>query len=514
MIGSFTVRETAYVDTTAREARFLYDLLFLDRNLEIVSEIDRVVSAPSYAIDAEPVQTMTEDSYMVSMGDVDGDGLLEVLGSWNDGSGSFLPESALAIGLEPVFADGRVPRDTRLADLDGDGDLDVVANTYAPIDDQASRAQLYWNDGTGFFERDLDFESMDLRGFGETILTFDFDNDGDLDIFLPYYTHDDSLEQCYLLRNEGGFFVDVAHEAGVAMQGVPVGLRVEGAQAADLNDDGWIDFYVGSHLFINQGDGTFHNVQSAAGLPLRFDEGAFFSDWDLDGDLDLILHHPTDGPELHEQIGLSGSSPRTPIFTPVPDAFPVISGRRRFGASGGDLNLDGYEDLQVASGTDDPAIILVNLYGRYEDVTSEVLAHADFRTSIGAIADLDADGVPDIARRANGARVHFHRGSTPVAHMPVIEVLVTGEDGLRNQQGRVVRLTPVDEPGVVIARVVDGGSGYMSQRPYAMTVGSPYPGLHLVEVQFPDRLVSVLAGEGDSVELRSDGQVFVNASEE
>lgn len=514
VIGLFAVGENEYADTAAFEARYIYSLNFRDGAANDLETRSQLVSLPSYALDASDFEQPVDDPYMAAMGDVDGDGTLEVLGAWNDGAGGIWPEDSFAIGLDPLFADGRVPRDARLADLDGDGDLDVIANTYSSLDDPASRAMLFWNDGTGFFYRDLAFELMDIRGYGETILTFDYDNDGDLDIFLPYYTHESPLEQCYLLENDEGRFRDVAYDAGVAMPGIDVDLRVEGAMAADVNDDGWIDFYVASHLFLNRGNGTFIDKREEAGLPIRFDEGAFFTDWDLDGDLDLVIHHPNLGPALYELTGFSATTPRTPLFELVEDAFPTLPGTLRFGASAGDLNLDGYEDIQIAAGVDSAAVVLVNRHDYYDDATSPRLALSGFRTDSGAIADLDSDGIPDIVRRASANRLFLQRGTTMVDQMPVVEVVVTGIDGQRNQQGRVVRMTPVGEPGVVITRVVDGGSGYMSQRPYAMRIGSPYPGPHRVEVQFGAHSVAAIVDEGESVEIREDGTILLLAAAE
>ncbi len=509
-LGTFPANNAEFVDGGVADARYRYRFRFVDDSSVTVAEVEREIGVPTTLIEAEPAQIVTDEPFMTALGDVDGDGFLEILGASNDGVGGFDTQPALMIGLDGLWAGGRVARDVRLADFDGDGDLDIIANTYSTLDDSASFAQLYWNDGTGFFDRDLDFDSMDIRGFGETILTFDFDNDGDLDIFLPYYSFDDPDEQSYLLRNDDGVFVDVTDLAGVAMRGISSAFRAEGAHAADLNDDGWIDFYVASHLFLNRGDGSFVDVRMDAGLPLSFDEGVRFLDWDLDGDLDLMLHHPNLGPELYELIGFDGTrAPVLPLYQLVPNAFPVLFGANRFGANVGDLNLDGYEDLLIASGNSD-SVVLVNRIGYFEAASAFELGFPGFHTDTSAIGDLDRDGIPDIARRVGVSAGAVQFGLTRVDHMSSLRLLVTGNVGQANQQGRVVRISPMSEPNFVITRIVDGGSGYMSQGTYEILVGSPYPGEHKISVQFSDRVVVTVQEMGRFVEIRSNGQVLTN----
>jgi hypothetical protein len=509
-LGTFPAKNTEFVDGGVADARYRYRFSPVDDSGAIVTEIEREIGMPTTRIEADSAQVITDEPFMTALGDIDGDGHLEILGASSDGTGGFYAEPALMIGLEGLWAGGRVARDARLADFDGDGDLDIIANTYSTIDDAASFAQLYWNDGTGFFDRDLDFDAVDIRGFGETILTIDFDNDGDLDIFLPYYSFDDPDEQSYLLRNDNGEFIDVTDLAGVAMRGIPSVFRAEGAHAADLNDDGWIDFYVASHLFLNRGDGSFVDVRMEAGLPLSFDEGVRFSDWDLDGDLDLILHHPNLGPKLYELIGLDDTRvPVLPRYELVPGVFPVLSGGDRFGASVGDLNQDGYEDVLIASGNSD-SVVLVNRIGYFEAASASELDFSGFGTDTSATGDLDRDGIPDIARRVDVRAGAIQFGSTRVGHMSSLRLLVTGSNGQANQQGRVVRISPMSEPDFVITRIVDGGSGYMSQSTYEILVGSPYPGEHKISVKFSDRVVVTIQEMGQFVEIRSNGQILTN----
>ncbi len=183
---------------------------------------------------------------------------------------------------------------------------------------------------------------MDIRGYGETILAADFNNDGAIDLFIPFYSHNSPSEHSYLLVNDGsGHFADVADAAGVALRGVPVDHRVEGAQAVDYDGDGWIDFYVAGRLFRNNGNLTFTDVTAAVGLPGDFDEGIKFLDWNNDGNLDLIIHHPIYGPALWEYDGTR--------FTRR-DVMPQYLNSDVYGVNVADFNGDGREDVVVAGG--------------------------------------------------------------------------------------------------------------------------------------------------------------------
>ena len=129
----------------------------------------------------------------------------------------------------------------------------------------------------------------DLMPFGGGVAVADFDGDGLLDIYVT-----NSVGANALYRNTGDLrFVDVAAEAWVE----DPASRSNGACAADYDNDGDTDLYVGNYgpskLFRNRGDATFEEVTAAAGLTessrnLRT-MGCAWGDYDADGFLDLIF---------------------------------------------------------------------------------------------------------------------------------------------------------------------------------------------------------------------------------
>src|SRR6516162_4517187 len=100
--------------------------------------------------------------------DVNGDGWLETLGTQNDGAGNLLPLTTSGMGVADLFVTGR-PNDLRVADFNGDGCPDFVAEVYSSTNTD-TRALLYFNDGTGFFNEDPTFAALNLRGRGEGLV--------------------------------------------------------------------------------------------------------------------------------------------------------------------------------------------------------------------------------------------------------------------------------------------------------------------------------------------------------
>ncbi len=442
--------------------------------------------------------------YSPAVADMDDDGLPDVLGFFNDGMGGFDPLPPGILGLSSLFFPGRFPRDNRLADFNGDGELDLIANTYSEYGNLDSVARFYFGTGDGFFAEDPSFAAMGLTGFGETILAADFDNDNDLDIYLPYYTHGSvpgfpvAGDQCYLLINDGSAnFTDIAVAAGVDLPNRPINLRPEGAQALDFNGDGYIDIYVAGHFYINNGDLTFTDQRAALGLPDVFDEGIKFLDWNNDGLMDLIIHHPTTGPALYSFDGLQFQ---------FENAFPSLTYSQSFGINIYDLNNDGWEDLVVAGGATfcDPRIFLNN------GSSFQTTATFDFCQLCGdltAFGDLDNNGQIDFIHRVSLFQMSFLINQTETANTS-FSVEVLGPNGEKNQQGRMVQASPLSLPGTLFTRVVDGGSGYMAQNQYPILFGTPHHETHEVTVYYQAGTVAFDIQPGESAQVYPSGAVI------
>lgn len=454
--------------------------------------------------------------------DLNLDGWLEVLGSMNDARGRLQWLSLETLGLQKLVAENRKYRDARIADVNGDGLPDVISNTYACNGDTESQALLFLNDGNGGFREDLSFSQLpNLRGFGETIVVADFDNDGDLDIYLPFYTRPDvplpNLEppnsngfdcrlvgggtpesppqppsfvpSSRLLKNNAPFrladgqehFTDITTSAGVSLQDLrSQATPPEGAQAVDINQDGHVDLYVAGHLFVNNGDLTFTDVSAQKGLLTPggnyiFDEGAAFLDWNNDGQLDLVLMSVT-GPRLFQWNGpwATGS------FVDRSSLLPAgLNYEAAYGLNAYDLDNDGREDIVTMGGAARQPRILVNTPTRFVLGVAPALQGLGNGRGGPAFGDIDRDGKIDLLYPTD-TLVYF-RNATPLpATHRSFTVEILDHQGQRNQQGHVVKVFP-PQTAQIFTRVVNGGAGYMAQNQYPLLIGTPFRGVHTVE---------------------------------
>lgn len=203
---------------------------------------------------------------------------------------------------------------------------------------------------------------------------FDFDNDGDLDLYLvqgnSLSSSTESLPTNRLYRNDAGIFVDITASANVGDTGYGLG-----AVAADYDSDGYRDLYVtnlGKNvLYRNNGDGTFTDVTEHAqvGCPL-LSASAAFADIDRDGDLDLYVSNyveyalETDIPcyykntlriycgpnEYHGIADVLYRNNGDGTFTDITKAAGVYEPTTRgLGVVFTDVNGDGWVDIYVAN---------------------------------------------------------------------------------------------------------------------------------------------------------------------
>ncbi|MEP6725213.1 MAG: VCBS repeat-containing protein [Bacteroidota bacterium] len=165
-----------------------------------------------------------------------------------------------------------------MADINGDGWLDIyVCNSGIAKDDDRAN-ELYINQQDGTFKEEAHQYGLDDKGESTQAIFFDYDKDGDLDCFVLNNSHR-SIEsfgydsrQRYIrdpdngdrfYRNDGGKFTDISEQAGIYGSEIGFGL---GVTVSDINNDGWDDMYVCNdfferdYLYINNHDGSFKEV--------------------------------------------------------------------------------------------------------------------------------------------------------------------------------------------------------------------------------------------------------------
>ena len=226
----------------------------------------------------------------LSWGDFDGDGFIDLLGGatatdkltmvlHNEG-GRHFTDVAAAIGLT---IPNRSARQTNWIDYDNDGDLDVYAAN------RVGENTIYRNDGGTFTRVFAGVGPSDPRPtVGACWL--DIDNDGDLDLFLA----NQAGVADAMWRNDGTSFTDVAPALGLTGPPRTKDEGGVGCAVGDYDNDGDLDLFVPNYghnqLYRNNGNSTFTDVGKAAGVGVE--NHAVSGDWgdyDNDGDLDLSV---------------------------------------------------------------------------------------------------------------------------------------------------------------------------------------------------------------------------------
>ena len=408
------------------------------------------------------------------------------------------------------------------ADYDNDGDLDLyIGFRYSPN-------RLYKNDDGVF--RDVAAEvGLDVMDDTRVASWGDFDADGHLDLFIGFPFEEGRINRLYRNEGDGRAFTDVAAEVGVEVSGV-----TRQASFIDYDNDGDLDLFVAlrgraNRLFRNDGanDGArFVDVSEASGIDdARRTVGVVWFDMDEDGDLDCFVANQNgdadgvfrndgghfvdvaaelgmDGGERSEDIGGVGPSVidydvdgDLDLFVAMygpdvlwrnegggrfieVDAGPVNEDHHSTSAAWGDYDNDGWPDLYVVSYLRDipeyPDHLFRNAFGKFVDVTPSILLKKGGTHGIQWV-DFDMDGDLDLSL-ANNNELGTHplyRNKLPAEQARrSIQILVVDENGRATRAGSEVR---VSRPGGVIlgTRLVDTGGGYCSQSVMPVHVGLP-----------------------------------------
>jgi hypothetical protein len=261
-------------------------------------------------------------------------------------SGPVFKDIAVELGLDVRSVSGGVC----MEDFDNDGDLDLFITAYL-LNDQC---RYFRNNGDGSFSQQT--TEANLKGIVSGLNTThaDYDNDGDRDIFiLRGGWLDGGLHPNSLLRNNGnGTFTDVTIEAGM--------LSFHPTQTcawADYNADGYLDVFIGNEssktkgnhpceLFINQGDGTFKEEAKSAGLDVTgFFKAVAAGDINNDRLPDLYL---SDFNNENLLFLNRTTAPNNVVMTDITRNAGVGKPINSFPAFFFDFDNDGWQDLFVS----------------------------------------------------------------------------------------------------------------------------------------------------------------------
>ena len=251
----------------------------------------------------------------VAVGDLNNDGLEEVFMTANQSADQlYLNQGELKFeniteksGIAPLtnWSTG-----VTMDDVNGDGLLDIYVCKVSPISSEKTHNLLYINQGDLTFKESAAAYGLDFSGYSTNASFFDYDGDGDLDVYLLNHSvHSvrsygkierrkvrDDLAGDRLYENKlneaDGKFVEVTSKAGIYSSALGYGL---GIITEDFNQDGKVDIYVGNdfhendYLYLNNGDKTFtESFNKFFNHSSKFTMGVDASDLNNDGQVDIF----------------------------------------------------------------------------------------------------------------------------------------------------------------------------------------------------------------------------------
>jgi len=247
----------------------------------------------------------------VAVGDINNDQLVDVFFTSNQGENK-LYQNLGNFRFQDVTKESGVSGSSDwntgavMADVNGDGFLDIYVCAVTGILGLKGKNELYINNGNGTFTEKASSYGLAFENYSTSAAFFDYDRDGDLDMYL--LNHAIHTQKSYgkadirntrveasgdkLLRNDGNVFTDVSEQAGIFGGANGYGL---GIATADFDQNGYTDIYVSNdfheddYYYLNNGDGTFtESLKQHFGHTSRFSMGSDVSDINHDGYTDLL----------------------------------------------------------------------------------------------------------------------------------------------------------------------------------------------------------------------------------
>ena len=235
-------------------------------------------------------------------------------------------------------------------DFDNDGYLDIFTSTW----DLHGQTRYFHNNQDGTFSDRSDAAGLNGFGGGLHLIQGDYNNDGYLDVFIlrgAWHGNNGNIPNSLLRNNGNATFTDVTIEAGLGK----IHLPTQTGAWADFDNDGDLDLYIGNEsernvvaptqLFKNNGDGTFSDVAQEAGVcDTLFVKGATWGDIDNDHYPDLYVSVAGGNNKMYRNN-------RNGTFTDIAPKVNLTKPKGSFATWFWDYNNDGNIDLWVGSST-------------------------------------------------------------------------------------------------------------------------------------------------------------------
>ncbi|MFT5215171.1 MAG: hypothetical protein ACI83H_000278 [Glaciecola sp.] len=344
-------------------------------------------------------------------------------------------------------------------DNDGDNDLFVVSNS--------ASNRLFLNDGAMNFNDITSASGISMDIMKSWAATWgDYNNDGYLDLFLG---NRDFINRTYpniLYRNNGdNTFTNVNSVAGISN----ANHLTLCASFFDFNNDGWQDIYISNDrintsniLYKNNGDGTFTDISISSGTNISIDAmSTTIEDYNYDGFLDIYVTNTQAGNSFFKNNG-------DETFTDVANSNGTIFNSIAWGAVFLDADNDRDQDLYVSGMLDGSTAALPSAF--YENSGTgnfAIPSNAGFDNDVAesysnAIGDINNDGYPDMTVVNNSPDYNFLwiNGSSANTNNNWLKVTLEGTTSNRMGVGSWIE---IQSDGVFQNRYTICGEGYISQ---------------------------------------------------
>jgi hypothetical protein len=436
----------------------------------------------------------------LAIGDVDGDGRLDLLLPSPRGAGLYLQTAPLTfteVSATHLPDPGRNATGALLVDLEGDGDLDAVIARYGEAD------SVWRNAGDGHFT-DVTVElgivrPPELRTTSPSAA--DVDRDGDLDLFIagfgPFFAplRPPGDPSWLWLQQADGTFVDGSSQLPPAIHD---GYSFNGAWP-DLNRDGWPDLYLvndfGNHYpnrLVWNDAGTLRADDDAVGLDVRLQGMGF--DWgDIDGDggTDLVMAGWGNNRLMVEENGLWFAQQVGRGLEPDATRNQVVGWSTVFADLDHDLDLDIVEGFGHIFNQDTPPRqpdeIFLNDGGRFTPVGAAWGFDHPGQTRAVLPVDLDGDGWLDLARRDLIGPATLHVARCGEAAWSIVRLR---DPTSRNLHAIGARVEAVLPSRTLWRDVVAGGTAVLAGGPSEVHFGLADHADVTLRVTWPDGLVT------------------------
>ena len=329
-------------------------------------------------------------AFSVALGDINGDGKLDaVVANYNsstvsvllgNGNGTFTPASG-----SPISLGGSQPRSVALADLNGDGKLDIVT-----ADEGSNNISVLLGNGNGTFAAPV---LVPTGGSGpRSVVVADVNGDGKPDLVVGNYNSGNVSVQ---LGNGSGGFTAAANSPFAT-----AGSSVSSVAVADVNGDGKPDIIASNYssgtvsVLVGNGAGNFTLTTDT---PVSTGSHAYsvaVADVNGDGRPDIITANRYN---YNVSVLLNDATPTgTGFFAPA-SASPTATGAAPHGVAVADLNGDGKPDIVTANqGANNVSVLLSNGSGGFTAAPGSPVATGGTAPVAVVAADVNADGKPDL----------------------------------------------------------------------------------------------------------------------